>query len=49
MAADSTHAFKTNLDKEWLQQEFLYNWKAAEPSSQILKTAHRSHKGALQG
>ena len=35
VAADSTGAFKKNLDKEWLQQEFLYNWEAAESSTKI--------------
>ena len=35
VSAISTVTFKSHLDKEWLCQEFLYNWEAAESSTRV--------------
>ena len=35
VSATSTDMFKSHLDKEWLCQEFLYNWEAAESSTKV--------------
>jgi hypothetical protein len=35
VSADSTIAFKRRLDEDWQQQEFLYNWEAAESTTRM--------------
>ena len=35
VSSDLTIAFKQRLDKDWQQQEFLYNWEAAESTTQM--------------
>ena len=35
VSTTSTNTFKSHLDKEWLCQEFLYNWEATESSTRV--------------
>ena len=35
VSATSTDMFKSHLDREWLCQEFLYKWEAAESSTRV--------------
>ena len=35
VSATSTDMVKSHLDREWLCQEFLYNWEAAESSTRV--------------
>ena len=35
VSATSIDMFKSHLDREWLCQEFLYNWEAAESSTRV--------------
>ena len=36
--------FKSHLDKEWLCQEFLYNWEAAASSTRVWINNHNLHQ-----
>ena len=35
VSATLTDTFKSHLNKEWLCQEFLYNWEAVECSTRV--------------
>ena len=35
VSAVSNDMFKSHLDREWLCQEFLYNWEAVESSTRV--------------